>query len=264
MTLPFPPLGLFPPPDATSPPSTSPTPVVTPSSTATPLPSSASTGFPLASLCGGRSKAQRWCEDGEAGSSPVVALVLGGDRQSYKEALVSSWSLDGDWVKVEGRRARRLARRPSNPTLRPAFVDLCGRRFNCFSPDHQVAECRSRVRCFLCRLPRHRVYMCSHRRTVLPIPKCTLVWQSVSKEISVVAGSKRAMEGDSVVGGFIAGEGAKRYTRRGQQRRRAKAGGGLGDHIRLSVDRRRCRRWFLLLLRWTLLASEIHWALWEG
>lgn len=150
MTLPFPPLGLFPPPDATSPPSTSPTPVVTPSSTATPLPSSASTGFPLASLCGGRSKAQRWCEDGEAGSSPVVALVLGGDRQSYKEALVSSWSLDGDWVKVEGRRARRLARRPSNPTLRPAFVDLCGRRFNCFSLDHQVVECRSRVRCFLC------------------------------------------------------------------------------------------------------------------
>lgn len=44
MTLP---LGLFPPPDATSPPSNSPTPVVTPSSTTTPLPSSASAGSPL-------------------------------------------------------------------------------------------------------------------------------------------------------------------------------------------------------------------------
>lgn len=138
----------------------------------------------------------------------MVALVLGGDRKSYKEALVSSWSLashvenwdiDGDLVKVEGRCARHLARRPSNPTLRPVYVDLCGRCFNCFSPDHRVAECRSCVRCFLCRLPGHRVYMCSHRRTVSPIPKCTLVWWPVSKEISVVAGLKCAMEGDSVV-----------------------------------------------------------------
>jgi hypothetical protein len=89
-TLPFPmpdpssPLDLYSTPDAYSPTSTSPTPVTIPIPAANHLSSSPASAGP--SACGGRSIAQRWCEDGAAG---VGAVPLPG-QLSYKEVLVSS------------------------------------------------------------------------------------------------------------------------------------------------------------------------------
>jgi hypothetical protein len=137
-------------------------------------------------------------------------------------------SADGGWVTVQGRRDRRLARRPPLPAPRPVPVDLRGRCFNCFSADHRAARCSSRVRCFLYRLSGHRVNECPRRQTTLAAPWHKLVWQPVSKEAPADAGAEHAMAGDSALGGSVATVSGKRRTRRGQRRRRAESGDGPG------------------------------------
>jgi hypothetical protein len=76
-TLPFPPdpsypLTLSSTPDASSPSSTSPTPETTLIPVANHLSSSPASAGP--SACGGRSKAQRWCEDGAAGAAGAASV----------------------------------------------------------------------------------------------------------------------------------------------------------------------------------------------
>ena len=108
-TLPFPPpdpsspLDLSSTPDASSPTSTSPTPVTIPIPAANHLSSSPASAGP--STCGGRSKAQRWCEDDAAG----VGAVPLPSRLSYKEALVFSQPSVSHFVGVLVA-ARRLSR----------------------------------------------------------------------------------------------------------------------------------------------------------
>jgi hypothetical protein len=80
LTLPFPPdpsppLDLSSTPDASSPTYTSPTPVIIPIPAANHLSSSPASAGP--SRCGGRSKAQRWCEDGAAGVGVVPTGAAG-------------------------------------------------------------------------------------------------------------------------------------------------------------------------------------------
>jgi hypothetical protein len=235
-TLPFPPdpsspLDLSSTPDASSPTSTSSTPVTIPIPAANHVSSSpASAGR---SACGGRSKAQRWCEDGAAG----VGAVPPSGRLSYKEALVPSQPSDshfvgggagGGWVTVQSRRGRRLACCPPRPEPRPVPVDLRGRCFNCFSADHRAARCSNRVRCFFCRRPGHRVSECPRRQTNLVAPVRRLVWRPISKEAPTVAGADHAMAGGSALGGSDAAISGKRCTRRGQRKHRAGFGRGLG------------------------------------
>jgi hypothetical protein len=208
--------------------------VLTPSPTATSTLSPASVGSPSAPLPGGRTKTQRGSDDGGS-SSPVASLVKGGDHASYRDVLVSSRSssgtgFGGGWVKVAGRRARRLATgqvaRQPEPRNRHLSVDLRGRCFNCFA-SHRAAACRSIVRCFHCRLPGHRYRVCPRRVTAPSQPRCVSMWRPVSKEprdSPVKFSPCRAMEDGPLTGGSSAVVSAKKRTRRGQRKR--KNGGG--------------------------------------
>jgi hypothetical protein len=140
MTLPLPPPRLPPPSfrlpalaDAPASSSTSPTPVLIPRPTDTALSSPASALLPfLLSGPGGRTKAQRWSDEG--GHSSAAALVRGASRRSYKEVLLAAEHpasggaagvIDGDgWIRVEGRRARRGTVGTSKPLPRPVPVNL--------------------------------------------------------------------------------------------------------------------------------------------
>ena len=85
MTLPLPPLDLPPPRDASFPPSTSLSPALIPSPATTPLPSATSEASLIGIQLGGRSKAQRWREDDEVGSSSAASLVQDDAvRKSYR------------------------------------------------------------------------------------------------------------------------------------------------------------------------------------
>jgi hypothetical protein len=127
MSFPLPPLPLpspdLPPPaDASAPPTHSLTPVILPRPAATQPATSASASSPLfaqsvAALPGGRSKAQRWCEQDLPSAASRSDLC-----RSYKEALVDGRSTacgadvgDGGWVKVVGRRSRRRSPCPPLP-----------------------------------------------------------------------------------------------------------------------------------------------------
>jgi hypothetical protein len=101
MTLLILPLSIPPPPNALAP-STSLglTPALTPSPASTPFHSSASGGSPLVSLPGGRSKSERWCEEGGVGSSPAVSLVQGENRSSY--VIRGSWRVGRSWRHRQG------------------------------------------------------------------------------------------------------------------------------------------------------------------
>jgi hypothetical protein len=191
----------------------------------------------------------------------VVGVASSQNRRSYRDALVSSHrpvsrlaveSAGGGWETVQSRRGRCLARRPPLPEPRPVPVDLRGRCFNCFSADHRAARCSNRVRCFFCRRPGHRVSECPRRQTNLvalqtnlAAPVRRLVWRPISKEAPAAvtgadhamagAGADLAMAGGLTLGGSDAAISGKRRTRRGQRRRRAGPGGGLGvDPLLLS------------------------------
>jgi hypothetical protein len=226
--------------DAPASSSTSPTPVLIPRLVATALSSPASVAAPVSPFSGpgGRTKAQRWSDEG--GHSSAAALVRGATRRSFKEALLAAEHpatggaagvTGGDgWIRVEGRRARRGAAVISKPPSRPVPVDLRGKCFNCFSSSHHVAACWSLVRCFSCRGSGHRVLSCPSRRSSLCPPRlarvwCPVVrggaslpgraqvWRPVSRESSSVATPPGAMEA-GLSGGL------KKRTRQGQRRRK--------------------------------------------
>jgi hypothetical protein len=198
MTLPLPPPRLPPPSfrlpalaDAPASSSTSPMPVLILRPAATALSSPASAAAPVSPLPspGGRTKAQRWSDEG--GHSSAVALVHGASRHSYKEVLLAAefpasggaaGVVVGDgWIRVEGRRARRATAGTSKPLPRPVPVDLRGKCFNCFSSSHRVAACRSLVRWFSCRRPGHRALSCPTRRSPLSPSRPARVWRPVSR-----------------------------------------------------------------------------------
>jgi hypothetical protein len=223
--------------------STSPTPVLIPRLAATALSSPASaaaSASPLPSP-GGRTKAQRWSDEG--GHSSAVALVHGASRRSYKEVLLAADStasggaagvVDGvGWIRVEGRRARRATAGAPKPLPRHILVDLRGKCFNCFSSSYRAAACRSIVRCFSCRRPSHRALSCPSRWSPLSPSRPARVWRLVSRggaslsgraqvwrpvfrESSSVAIPPGAME--AVLPG-----GLKKRTHRGQRRRKVAA-----------------------------------------
>jgi len=61
------------------------------------------------------------------------------------------------------RRLRRALRRAERRPPRPVPADLRGRCFNCFSPGHRAAACKTGTRCFHCREVGHRSYTCPSR-----------------------------------------------------------------------------------------------------
>jgi hypothetical protein len=241
--LPLPPLslpspGLPPPADSSAPPTHSLTLVILPRPAATQPATLASASSPLsaqsvAALPGGRSKAQRWCEEDLPSAASRSDL-----RRSYKEALVDGRSTacgaalvdgrstaygadigDGGWVKVVGRRSHHRSPCPPLP-FRPVPVDLRGKCFNCFSPSHRAAECGSLVRCFHCRLPRHQVRACPHRKKTLHHLARVLVWHPVPRKVISEKVHLYNMEGVSRVSGDGDGVKTMKRTRRGQRRRR--------------------------------------------
>jgi hypothetical protein len=226
-SLPLPSPALPPPADAPAPPTHSLTPVILPWSAATQPATPASVSSPLsaqsvADIPGGRSKAQRWCEQEFPSAASRSDL-----RRSYKEALVdgrftASGADDGDggWVKVVGRRRRSpCSPLPLRPP-RPVPADLRGRCFNCFSPSHRAVECGSLVRCFHCRLPGHRVRACPRRKRTLHHPTKVLVWRPIPRKVVPEEVSLCDMEGVSRVGDDGDGMKKTKRTRRGQRRRR--------------------------------------------
>jgi hypothetical protein len=239
-TLPLPPLR-FPPLGATSPadasflaPHHSHTAALAPSPAATTTLSSASVGSPSFPLPGGRTSLL-----GGSSSSPVAALVKGGEPPSYRDVLVSTrpssgaGSSSGDgagggWVKVVGRKGRRLTAGQNFLQMRTTYVqrpvprshhppmDLRGRCFNCFASSHRAVACRSIVRCFNCRLPGHRFRVCPRRATAPACPWRVSVWRPVSKGPSVLpVPSCHAMEVAPLSGGSSAVVKARKRTRRG-------------------------------------------------
>jgi hypothetical protein len=234
--------------DAPVPSFTSPTPVLIPRPAATALSSPASaaaSASPLPSP-GGRTKAQRWSDEG--GHSSAVALVRGASRRSYKEVLLAADSpasggaaggVDGvGWIRVEGRRARRATAGAPKPLPRPVPVDLRGKCFNCFSSSHRAAACRrpghrSLVRCFSCRRPGHRALSCPSRRSPLSPSRPARVWRLVSRGAASLSGRAQVWrpvfrESSSVAippGAMeaVLPGGLKKRTRRGERRRKAVA-----------------------------------------
>jgi hypothetical protein len=177
------PTATTPPPDPNPSPSStshhSPSTVATPAPATTPLP--CPLGFCASQV--GRSKFQRW-DDNASGSSS------GGTVHSYKEALLSSSGATSQEVDVNTStvarpklcdKERRLRRREvlvpvdkedgwqvvkSRKQFRCAsarrgtIVNLRGRCFNCFSPNHLVASCRCPPRCFRCFKLGHQASCC--------------------------------------------------------------------------------------------------------
>ncbi|CAN6342069.1 unnamed protein product [Urochloa humidicola] len=81
------------------------------------------------------------------------------------------------WSHLGGRRRQE---RRKTPDLRcPIPVDLRGRCFNCFSPDHRATCCRSKPRCFRCHGLGHRYSGCSRQVSLRPGPARPplLVWR---------------------------------------------------------------------------------------
>jgi hypothetical protein len=74
----------------------------------------------------------------------------------------SKRSPDAEAVMGEGGvpRCRRMHSRLRLPPKRPVPADLRDLCFNCFSPVHRAAQCRSRHRCFKCRSIGHLSYYC--------------------------------------------------------------------------------------------------------
>lgn len=70
------------------------------------------------------------------------------------------------WTKMESRRGRLERTRLERRLRRPVPVDLRGKCFNCFSPSHRAASCRSRTRCFRCRGLGHRSSDCRRQLEV--------------------------------------------------------------------------------------------------
>jgi hypothetical protein len=241
--LPLPSPRLPPPPlvrilaDAPAASSTSLAPALIPRPAATSPSSPASAVAPLSPCSGpgGRTKAQRWCDEG--GRSPTGALVRGAARRSFKEVLLASPSpggAAGGWIRVECRRARRGAAGLSKLSPRPVPVDLRGKCFNCFSSSHRAAACRSSVRCFSCRRPGHRVLSCPSRRSSQSLPRPVRVWRPVVKAAAPLPGraqewrpvsrvSSSAVTPTGAMETSLPG-GLKKRTRRGQRRRKGAGG----------------------------------------
>jgi hypothetical protein len=107
------------------------------------------------------------------------------------------------------------------PPRRPIPTDLRGKCFNCFSPDHCAANCRSMTCCFHCRDLGHRSSGCpwqsSGSRLVVPRPQ-HLVWRPKS-----VAAEHGAPPVTSAARGEVP-EGSQGRKRRRRTRRKGHSG----------------------------------------
>jgi hypothetical protein len=148
----------------------------------------------------GRSKAERWKDDGSLPTSPSESLSSKSLAASYRDVLLAhcppagaptaagpvvttmldppapcsqpptatqppapSRPKDDGWQLVESRKSRRRRLKAAR-VKRPVPADLAGRCFNCFSASHFAMQCRQRTRCFKCRALGHRSFACPGRR----------------------------------------------------------------------------------------------------
>jgi hypothetical protein len=200
-------------PAATSPAASVASPVASAATSLPPAPVFPSTLSPsgAASASRGRSKNQRWRDSSPPSSvhsSPVAPsfrdVLLGGAAMPVNQVAAAAAvqhhprivlrtrtcarlphpELDKQgWLRVQSRRTRkRLLRRQRGPR-RQVPPDLRGKCFNCFSPTHRAADCRSRYRCFTCHKPGHRAFECRGQRSATSRPgrKRSLVWRRVSE-----------------------------------------------------------------------------------
>lgn len=143
----------------------------------------------------GRSKESQWSDSSSASDDGASAGAGTSGYRSFREVVVASLASkaptppspvpaqaprprillrsevarpqqpkrvpDADgWMRKESRATRRKLYRPQPRPRRLVPADLRGLCFNCFSPAHRAAQCRSRPRCFKCRGVGHRSYVC--------------------------------------------------------------------------------------------------------
>jgi hypothetical protein len=94
--------------------------------------------------------------------SPRITLIRRdrprGGRTVYSPC--SARSAPGGWQRAESHGSRRCRLRAARPPRRAVPADLVGKCFNCLSPSHTAALCRSRTRCFRCKSLGHRSSVC--------------------------------------------------------------------------------------------------------
>ncbi|CAN6272676.1 unnamed protein product [Urochloa humidicola] len=95
-------------------------------------------------------------------SAPVIPRIVLVEQERGPRLAARVPDADG-WMEAKSRRARQERRRHELRPRRPVPADLRGRCFNCFSPDHRAASCRSKTRCFRCRALGHRSSACQLR-----------------------------------------------------------------------------------------------------
>ncbi|KAG2562685.1 hypothetical protein PVAP13_8KG400001 [Panicum virgatum] len=129
----------------------------------------------------------------EAPPSPAIRLVVHPERRQ-PAALLTDPDAEG-WRPALSRRARLAAGRLARGAPRPVPVDLQGKCFNCFSPKHRAAFCKSCTRCFHCRATGHRSYVCPSRRSRIPdAAHPRLVWRPVAATSPAASSSPAPMD----------------------------------------------------------------------
>ncbi|CAO2149265.1 unnamed protein product [Urochloa humidicola] len=96
---------------------------------------------------------------GDVSPRSAPRVVLQGVECNESKAMGAP-DADG-WTYVMGRRRRGEQRRHVLWPRRSVPVDLRGKCFNCFSPNHRAANCKLKMRCFRCHVLGHRSSECA-------------------------------------------------------------------------------------------------------
>jgi hypothetical protein len=124
--------------------------------------------------------------------SPRITLIRR-DRPREGRTVFSPCSArpapDG-WQKAESRGSRRRRLRAARPPRRAVPADLVGKCFNCLSPSHTAALCRSQTRCFRCKFLGHHSSVCPRAAFgVSPAARSAAarvsVWRRISPAVAV-------------------------------------------------------------------------------
>ncbi|CAN6243339.1 unnamed protein product [Urochloa humidicola] len=157
-------------------------------------------------------------------SSPRYVIQNGGGSGTKVSSVPDA---DG-WTDVMSRRRRREQRRQEFRSRRPVPVDLRGKCFNCFSPSHRAASCRTGPRWFRCRALGHRSFRCPLQSGGLrhEAPHLQqLVWRSKSSAAGMAAPPATAAAASNVAGGSQ----GRRKRRRSRRNRNTGSGRSEGS-----------------------------------
>jgi hypothetical protein len=124
--------------------------------------------------------------------SPRITLIRR-DRPRGGRTVFSPCSArpaPGGWQKAESRGSWRRRLRAARPPRRAVPADLVGKCFNCLSPSHTAALCRSQTRCFRCKFLGHHSSVCPREAfgmspTASSATARVSVWRRISPAVAV-------------------------------------------------------------------------------